>query len=269
MSFCAYRDLPGVNWSTLKHMARSPLHYNAAATGALVKDTPAMAFGRAVHTAVLEPDMFPRSYVVWDGGIRRGAVWESFRAANEAKEIVSAADYERALALRDAVRGHGVAGPLLDNGVAERVLMWIDEQTGITCKARLDWVSDALVDLKTTTDVDERVFGQHAARLGYHGQLAFYRRGLVANGYPETTPVRLIAVESDEPHDVAVYELDDDVLWAGDALVDRLLEELEACMAQNTWPGRYPETTRLVLPSWAWPQEKVSGDSLVVAEREW
>ena len=46
-------------------------------------DTTALKVGRAVHTAVFEPDRLLRDYVLWDGGDRRGKEWTAFKELHE------------------------------------------------------------------------------------------------------------------------------------------------------------------------------------------
>src|SRR5574341_903199 len=66
-----YDRIDAVNWTTLKAMRASPKHYRYAAEHA-TEDTAAMRDGRAVHTAVLEPDRFPLDYAIWAGERRAG-----------------------------------------------------------------------------------------------------------------------------------------------------------------------------------------------------
>src|SRR5574341_1373220 len=209
-----YDRIDAVNWTTLKAMRASPKHYRYAAEHA-TGDTAAMRDGRAVHTAVLEPDRFPLDYAIWAGERRAGKEWEVFKAANHDKTILRADEYAYCLEIRDAVRAHPVARHLLEAGEAGKTITWTDAATGLPCKGRIDWLNGiGLCDLKTTADLDPIRFAATAARLGYHCQLAFYRRGLAANGID--APVKIMAVEKNPPYDVAVFSLDEDTLFAGD-----------------------------------------------------
>jgi hypothetical protein len=115
-----------------------------------------------------------------------------------------------------------------------------------------------LVDLKTSGDLDRRRFARRAMDLGYHGQLAFYLRGLKALGR-EAGEVYLIAVEQSEPFDVAVFTMDPDALAIGDELVSSLLNRLAECEATKDWPGRYPGVETFYLPAYAYSDNE-SGD---------
>jgi PDDEXK-like domain of unknown function (DUF3799) len=247
-----YEQIDAVNWTTLKAMRQSPKHYRYHAAHP-TEDTAAMAMGRAVHTAVLEPDRFPLDYAVWKGDRRAGKEWEAFRAANADRTILRADEYAYCLEIRDAVRAHPVAKHLLEAGEAEKTILWTDDATGLACKGRIDWLNGiGLCDLKTTADLDPLRFGATAARMGYHCQLAFYRRGLAANGVQ--APVKIMAVEKSAPYDTAVFTLDEDTLYAGDEEVSELLRRVVECRAANAWPGRFGDgEAPLTLPAWAFP----------------
>jgi hypothetical protein len=254
MSFEEYMALDAVNWSSLKHLRVSPKHYRHALKHQR-KDTAALKLGRAVHTAVFESDRLVRDYVLWDGGDRRGKAWTDFKAVNEGqfgRTILKVEEYERACAIRDAVRAHPLVPPLLAGGQAEHAIQWTDEKSGLACKARLDMLSPlAVLDLKTSRHaVDARLFASGAWGMGYFHQLAFYARGARAVTGKEL-PAVLIAVENTAPFDVCVYEVDEDDLWLAGEEVDRLLALLVECRASGLWPGVGESAQVLAAPRWA------------------
>jgi exodeoxyribonuclease VIII len=263
-TYASYAAAPGVNWSTLKEMGRSPAHYHHRLITPR-DDTSAMRMGRAIHAAALEPDAFPLEYTIYEGPRRAGKDWDEFARVNADKTILRAEEYETCLAVRDAVRRHKAARRMLRWGKAEVTLKWVDPQTRLRCKARLDWIAPGgvLIDLKSTRDGDPRVFGRLAERMGYHGQLAFYRRGLLASGH-DPAPVYIIAVETEAPHDVSVFEVDEDVLLAGDLLVHDYLHQVRACRKRRSWPGRDPGVQKLDFPTWALPDGDAYSDLIEV-----
>lgn len=256
-----YAKMTGINWSTLKEMRKSPLHYQHRLSTPM-EDSPRLAMGRAIHTAILEPDRFVLEYAVWTGDRRAGKEWDAFKSANTGRTIIKEDEYATCLAARNAVKRHAIASAIVQDGEAEKGITWTDEATGLPCKGRIDWLTQyAVVDVKTTADLDPVRFGATAARLGYHCQLAFYRRGMKAITGMDY-PVQIVAVESSAPHDVAVFSLDESVLYAGDEEVSELLARVRACRESNSWPGRYQVETTLQLPSWAFGSDAAGADDL-------
>jgi hypothetical protein len=268
--FAAYAKIDAINWSTLKEMAKSPKHYQHALANAR-KDTAAMALGRAVHTAVFEPDRFALEYAVWKGDRRAGKTWEAFKAMHAKETILKVDEYRKCIAIRDAVRSHPTAARYLADGVGEQTISWTDKGTGLACKARYDWYSraaaggrGALVDLKTASDIEARAFARTVARLAYYAQLSMYADGL-ADSVGHDPEVVIIAVESNAPHDVAVFNLDADALYAGREHYRDLLARVKGCREFNHWPGRYVEKQSLELPPWAFGDtESITDDDDIV-----
>src|SRR4051812_24246093 len=79
--FADYIKIDAVNWSTLKHMRTSPLHYRHAVDSP-DEDTARFGIGRAIHTAILEPHKLATDYAVFDGKRRAGKKWKTFEAEN-------------------------------------------------------------------------------------------------------------------------------------------------------------------------------------------
>lgn len=251
MTFAEYQKIDAVNYSTLKAGRTSARHLKHRMEHPQA-DSTRMALGRAAHTAVFEPERFLLEYAIFEGDRRQGKAWDECCAANRGRTILKADEYQQALDIAASVREHPVAGVLLaPPGEAEKVITWEDEATGLACKGRLDWYRPGLLcDLKTTADVGPLRFSATVARMGYHGQMAFYRAGLIANGL-DAPPPRLIAVEATAPYDVAVYVLDDDSLYAGEVECEELLRMVAAGRFSGKWPGQAPEELPLQLPAWA------------------
>jgi hypothetical protein len=248
-----YDAIDATNWTRLKEIRKSPLHYIHRAQR---EDTDALKLGRAVHTAVFEPARFERDFAVWDGERRAGKEWERFKELNHRKTIIRSADRGRVLAIRDAVRASPLVAPYLVIGEAEKTIVWRDRKTGLLMKGRLDWLAPtALLDLKTSRHaVDQRAFARDAFQLGYFHQLALYQRGVATvRGLGESPPAIIVAVETEVPFDVAVYRLSEDALHFVNEDLDELLATLVKCRAESKWPGTFNAEQELELPRWAIP----------------
>jgi hypothetical protein len=131
--------------------------------------------------------------------------------------------------------------------------MWVDAQTGLRCKGRLDSIRpDLFIDLKTTRDPAYGPFQRAIINYGYDAQCAWYFDGAVAARRIDgrRAPV-IIAVRTDKDNDVAVYPLDALLVARGRMVYRRLLQQLVACTAANYWPGVAPEPRVMELPIWA------------------
>lgn len=254
-----YERLPGVNWSRLKHLARSPAHYRHEAFASPPDDTPARKVGRCVHLAILEPEKFAASVAVWTGGRRAGNAWDAFVEDNDGRELLTEAEHAHCLAVAEKVRTHPVASRYLTGGAAEVSMQWdavlpalggLPEQR-IACKGRVDYLGPAgLVDLKTTRDASPDGFGREVWKYRYHTQAAFYTDGHEA-ATGRRLPYVLIAVESELPLVVQVYRVPEPILELGRSEYRPLLERLAFCRSQDAWPGYADEELELSLPPWA------------------
>lgn len=267
-----YFEIDAANFSTIKHLEDSPLHYQDALENER-KDTPSLLRGRAVHTAVLEPHEFDTRYAVFPGERRQGKAWEEFQAAHPDEDgILKAKERDQVLALAKAFRKKPIRLPnggelelaeLLERGKSEETITWKDPVTGVLCKARVDHFGLVLLELKTTTSVHERRFGALAARMKYHVQAAFYSDGLLyARGL--NPPVKIIAGEIKSPYDVAVFSLSEDDLLAGRETYQGWLKRLVECRASNVWPGRYPDEQPLSLPVYVFEDDQEDGTAVVL-----
>src|SRR6185503_12681261 len=136
LPFEKYVQLPGVHASGLKHALVSALQYQHDELEP-PPDSDTFRQGRAAHTAILEPHRLLAEYAEWqdkheDGRTRprNGGAWDDFQSANAGKTILKPAQYQMACVVRDVVRDHPVAGPLVRGpGRNELSLRWKHKRT--------------------------------------------------------------------------------------------------------------------------------------------
>lgn len=243
-----YSTLPGINWSTLKHMRDSPMAYRHACYNQRA-DTPALRFGRAVHCLLLTTETWASEFAVFDGQ-RRGKAWEEFEQNATGKTILKPEEYWQASAVAFAVLGNKTARKYLDGARCEVPVQWTDFDTGLECKCRPDAIQErTLIEFKTTTSAETRRFGNEAARYGYHMQAAHYWNALTATGNRPEKIVFIVA-EKNPPYDVSVFRMDDMALGLARDEVAALLRRVRECTDSGEWPGRYPDEQLLSLPTW-------------------
>ncbi len=253
-----------VNQTWLKTFARSKAHARHARLEPSAP-TSAMELGTGVHAAVLEPDRFERSFVQGLDLPRRSdkdkATHAAFRAKHKGKEILSAKDYEHAVAMRDACWRDPLVSSLLKGpGMNEVSVVWDDAEFGMRCMARIDRVTQVprgagtdtwLFDLKTARDASPDGFQKAIGNLDYHIQAAFYLDGLAAVQPVEFRRFGFIVVESTPPYCPALYELCADDLDQGREEYRELLKLCKEARMSDEWPGYAgTEIKPIELPRW-------------------
>lgn len=255
-----------VNWSTLKAMRVSPKHYLHGLTEKKPQ-TDAMLLGSLVHCMVLEPEEFSRRYLAapnlhrgmnddtavakgYDGGKQAAEAFDAI-TARTGVTLVPRDVFDTATAMALAVAENPDAQRYLSGGVAEQRLTWTDPETGIECGGTVDYVGNGrIVEFKTTRSLES--FERDAARMGYHGQVAWYDWGAMQNDLTTLLAPIVIVVESSPPFDVMVLAVSDDALLPGCELFRTLLTKLHHCRTTDTWPGVGGGRVRdFRLPEWA------------------
>jgi hypothetical protein len=253
----AYHALKAVSPSQIKELNRSPLHYfdrHLADDREKKESTPAMQLGTALHTAVLEPDLWDQTVAVprqaFDRRTKAGKeLAAEFEREAAGKIVLSPDDAETIQRMAAAVRSHPAAKFLLDiPGQREASYTWTDAATGLECKTRPDWHSDdrrLVVDVKTTKDASRSEFARSIANFDYHVQAAWNLDAMEAEKF------LIIAVENVRPYAVAVYPLSPALIAAGQRRVSAAMELLAECHRSGRWPG-YGDLLQddLDLPGW-------------------
>lgn len=246
----AYHSEPGLSSTGAKLLIQSPAKYRHQ-LGEPLEPTPAMRLGTCIHTAILGVG---QEWVVVDGDRRTKDVKAEVAEHEAAGKIALARkDADLVNAIADKVRTHNVAKRILSQGSPEVSMCWVDEETGATCRGRIDWLNPiALVDVKSTVDASRDGFMRQAANLHMDLQAAAY-----IDGYKQLTgeeiPFLHIAVERDKPHMVAVHQLPNDALERGAQDWEKAKRLYADCIANDTWPGgeQYPDDQ--ILTNGRWP----------------
>jgi len=253
----AYHALKAVSPSQIKVLARSPLHYFdqfRAEDRERPEPTPAMQLGTALHTAVLEPDLWSATIAVPPHAFdRRTKVGKELAAEFEresaGKIVLTPDDAAQVQRMAQAVREHPAARFLLDlPGRREASYTWTDPATGLECKTRPDWHSEdrrIVVDVKTTNDASRTEFAKSIANFDYHVQAAWNQAALEAEQFIT------IAVEKTRPFAVAVYPVSGALIAAGQRRIEAGMTLLAECQASGKWPG-YGDLVQepIDLPGW-------------------
>lgn len=145
------------------------------------------------------------------------------------------------------------------DGKPEQTLIW-QEENGIWCRARLDWLRpDAIDDFKTTgaSANPDNWTRRTMFEMGFDMQCAFYLRGLKAvTGFDAT--FRFAVQETDPPYALSVITLGPDALCLAEKKILYAIEKWRDGLDGGDWPGYARRTCYATLPPWheAWWLEK-------------
>lgn len=198
--------------------------------------TYAMERGTAVHAI-----LFGNKKVIgYPGKQRRGKEWEAFEFANPDCAILTAAEFDKAQRMADAVRACTLAEPFMKGIVEETILFdWM----GIPCRATPDVHGpDHLTELKTASSAEPMKFTWQARRFAYHAQMRMQQIGT-----RKRKPCFIVCVESEEPYPVTVFEVDKQALEIGEKLLVLWMERLKNCESSGHYPPYCQSVTPLII----------------------
>lgn len=193
--------------------------------------------------------------------------WRTNKAKDTAAEARAAGktpllrdDYQIVKDMAAALRSHPIAADLLDPdyGQPEKSLFWIDEQTGVTRRARLDWMRDfvtaggryVIPDYKTAASAARDDFEKAAYNNGYVQQAPWYEDAVRGCQLADDAVMVFVVQEKTAPYLVNVIEL---TTIAGEYGRDQNRQALAIyakCVETGRWPGYSDDIEMISLPGW-------------------
>jgi hypothetical protein len=250
-----YRQLDGVNYSSLKLYHRSPLHYKHYIENPS-ESTEAQKLGTLVHTLVLEPHKFEQEYTVFNPNDRpntaadfrnaENKLWKQViieEAANHGRMVIDSETFDKANGMAKNVLRIPAVQKLLASAEIESGIQWTDQMTGVLCKGKPDGYNKStrvVFDLKTTISAHPTDFQRSIWNYRYHEQAAFYVNGLNAiHGDGTFKRFIFIAVEKDAPYAASIFMLAESALNVGWITCQSLLNMHKQCSDSNNWSYQY------------------------------
>lgn len=262
-----YFDHPALSQSRLKDFSVSPAYYQLRLKQPR-EQTEAMAFGSAVHAALLEPEVFKNKYIVGKNFDRRTKAGKEdftlFCAENMGKIFLKPEDYQQACAMRDSVYEHPKAKDVLSFKVeAEKEVFFTMEE--VECKAKIDAIVPdikTIIDFKTARSSNADCFRRDAINMQYDMQAFWYYEAYKAayGEYPQY--YAFIVVAKEEPYPVGFFEVDSEFLDRGRYYALKYLKKYKECMESNVWPKNESEDViRITTPDWALKEVQEFGEA--------
>lgn len=217
--------------------------------------------GHAAHKVVLGsgPELVLVDRDRWDTNEVKEQVAE-IRAAGNVP--LKKAEYEQVQAMAKALADHPYAGALFNpdrGGKPEQSLFWRDAETGVTCRARLDWLPDLdrrgrliVPDYKTAAAGDPESIGRGLDSYGYHQQAGWYLDAITALDLAKRAAFVFVVQEKTPPYLVTVAEVGAESMRVARHRNQQARQIFADCLKSDRWPGYSDDEPVIVsLPGWA------------------
>ena len=220
LSNATYHNSPGLSSSTIRRFSQSQLH----ALEEVIETTPAMNFGSAAHSLVVEGEGAFFSDVVTITGSPYTNSNKELKKESIAKglTVINEKDKDTIYSMKNSLVKEARAYlnpeknyPSTLDSPYEVSIYWYEQ--GLLCKTRADVVLDpfenhratngiVLVDYKTTIECSVKSFTNSCRRYSYDLQAAWYKRGFEAAGF-QVADFVFVAQEKKTPYASKVFKM--------------------------------------------------------------
>lgn len=247
-----YFAIEAASNSYLKLVRRSPAHakYREPGTG----DTRAKQIGSAIHMALLEPELFAKTYHVAEADDRVSAYYKGLAKDLGGAVVLTRPENRRIIGMQDAAyRNKRFAAYMRAPGRNELSVVTTDPVTGVKVKCRFDRIGDSnfALDIKKCQDARGTEFTKPITNYGYYMQVAFYSDVWFWETGERLKEFPLFAIEEDSPHGTMFHDLDEIALELGRIHYREALNTYARCLESGSWPAYEDESEVTSVTSWA------------------
>lgn len=240
-----------------KEILKSPLHLDAYRRKG--PDTDALRMGSLFDCMLFDSENLEREFVktpltylnekgeekLW---AKRGnsnaarAIKDKFE--EDGKLLVNRNDWDAAEEMVATATGYKPIRRILAEGIPQVTMVWVDSDTGVLCKARVDWWrDDFLTDLKSTAEggAQQLRWPREAKKYAYHVQAGAYvsARSHLCGG--EIVPFKFIVVEKKPPYACMAYRTGEQTMKKGHRDWQAALRQYADCRDRNDWSRGYSD----------------------------
>jgi len=261
-----YFKIPAISASQLKQYDKGAYYFWKSSPFNPEKkpeeESNALVFGKLCHCLLLEPQLFDQEYLVADfGKLRTNKKYFDIKAENPGKIIITPEELTHARTMIEQVHNHKLASTILNGATAEMPFTWIDKETGLQCKAKLDAIKRTkagivVIDYKTSSDIYSVL--NWPQKLQYPLQSDFYCRA-VEEKYGEK-PIEFVFIiqsnKEDEEDIVCVANVEYESQEVAKSIVTHHMYEIrdklmlwEQTHDKNIWAA-FPERVEMKYSNW-------------------
>ena len=248
-----YHQSAGISSSTLRRFKQSQLH----AMQEVVEQTPAMAFGSAAHSLIVEgEDAFNNEVAVLTGSPYTASNKELKKEyESRGLTVIKQDDRDKIYAMNDALLDESKVYLNADAGEYpgafdtpyENALYWYEKDTLLKLKGDVlrypvvkPYADNAIVvvDYKTTADCSVRGFTSSIKKFQYDLQAAFYKRGFEKAGFTVQDFI-FVAQEKKAPYASKIFKMSQEDMERGWLQLEHTLGEYSAVAMGKQQPSVY------------------------------
>ena len=257
LSNATYHNSPGLSSSTIRRFSQSQLH----ALEEVIETTPAMNFGSAAHSLLVEGEGAFFSDVVTITGSPYTNSNKELKKESIAKglTVINEKDKDTIYSMKNSLVKEARAYlnpeknyPSTLDSPYEVSIYWYEQ--GLLCKTRADVVLDpfdkpqasngiVLVDYKTTIECSVKSFTNSCRRYSYDLQAAWYKRGFEAAGF-QVADFVFVAQEKKTRYASKVFKMNHTDMEVGWNFLSDYLEEYNKLL--NGQPASIYNTPNVV-----------------------
>lgn len=200
----AYHATEHLSASKLKLFKRSPAHLFCSEPR---EPTRAMDMGTAIHTAMLEPELFQTLYFLTEEKARTSSAYKAAAKAYGAEYTLSQPEAKQVTGMQQAAHSNPDYQGRFFNVPHHTELSFFGNINGIPVKCRFDLITEDFkaLDLKKTQDASNYKFSRALFDYDYYLQEAFYKMVFASVMEQELQSFEFFVVEEKAPHSNCIY----------------------------------------------------------------
>lgn len=225
MTRSEYLAMPALNFSSARHLLRSPAHYKAALEEP--EDELKYVVGKLAHAMVLEQKDLRDLYAIKPRGLnlatKEGKAWK----AEQTLPILKEEDANRVPRMAEAIANHDEAAKALRNSPQREVILQ-GGYYGVPIKGIVDAMGCNVIEVKTCMDSSDDAFAFHVNDLDYDAQAVWYME-------LSKKRVAWIAVENHAPYTVNFIYPSALMEASGRDKMDMMIRKYNICARSGDW----------------------------------
>lgn len=212
--------------------------------------------GSAAHDLLLQAGEFHKHNFVlpqdFNGRTKDGRKLKADKEG-EGFNVITHEQYAQVAAMVDAIKAHPYASGAFVDGVAERSIFWRDEETGVVCRCRPDFLPNDfknVPDYKSTVSAKPSHIYKSIAQYGYYMQHAWYMEGIERATGKRPQRFFFVFQEKTPPYITTCVVPDEEAIHYGQKLNRKALRIYAQCLEKDEWPGYADGVMVASLPVW-------------------